>query len=63
MDRHHYLRHLYNIPTYLSTPALPSFKRRRRRCFPCVLMSGLYLRFRDADNLDPLPTLQLISSH
>ena len=64
MDRHHHLRHLYNIPTYLSTPALPSIKKASAPMCSCVLMSGLYLRFREADNLDlSLPTLQLISYH
>lgn len=29
----------------------------------CVLMSGLYLRFREADNLDPLPSLHYSSHH
>ena len=52
MDRHHRLRHLYNIPTYLSTTALPSIKKASAPMCSCVLMSGLYLRFREADNLD-----------
>ena len=59
MVRHHRPRHLYNIFTLPQHSSTPVCQKASAPMCSCVLMSGLYPRFREADNLDPLCLLYI----